>query len=183
MKKSIYLLIAVMWSGFAFSQPATLVFKTTEAVDVRIYQPIDNTHNARNVISNEFQLKPNYDITYRVDVTDFAHVWIIYSNGNIRGVLLMPGDKIEILNSSQGIELKGRSVKGQKLLGESNGKHLIVDSILTSNIKNGVDIRGIHNDIDKEIYCPFDQKIKKAVLKHQITKDFAEVLKCYHPCL
>lgn len=176
MKKSIYLLIAVMWSGFAFSQPATLVFKTTEAVDVRIYQPIDNTHNARNVISNEFQLKPNYDITYRVDVTDFAYVLITYSDGKSSRVLLMPGDKMEILHNPQGVVFQGRQAKGQTIMEKTYGQHVVIDSILNINMKNGVDIIGIHNDIDKLIYHPFDQKIMKAVSKRDITKECGKIL-------
>ncbi len=176
MKKSIYLLIAVMCSGFAFSQPATLVFKTTEAVDVRIYQPIDNVYNSRNLISNEFQLKPNYDITYRVDVTDFAYVLITYSDGKSSRVLLMPGDKMEILHNPQGLVFQGRQAKGQTIMEKTYGQHVVIDSILNINMKNGVDIIGIHNDIDKLIYHPFDQKIKKAVSKRDITKECGEIL-------
>lgn len=176
MKKSIYLLIAVMCSGFAFSQPATLVFKTTEAVDVRIYQPIDNMCNTRDVISNEFQLKPNYDITYRVDVTDFAYVLITYSDGKSSRVLLMPGDKMEILHNPQGVVFQGRQAKGQTIMEKTYGQHVVIDSILNINMKNGVDIIGIHNDIDKLIYHPFDQKIKKAVSKRDITKECGEIL-------
>lgn len=176
MKKSIYLLIAVMCSGFSFSQPATLVFKTTEAVDVRIYQPIDNMCNTRDVISNEFQLKPNYDITYRVDVNDFAYVLITYSDGKSSRVLLMPGDKMEILHNPQGVVFQGRQAKGQTIMEKTYGQHVVIDSILNINMKNGVDIIGIHNDIDKLIYHPFDQKIKKAVSKRDITKECGEIL-------
>lgn len=176
MKKSIFLLIVIMCSGFLFSQPATLVFKTTEAVDVRIYQPIDNMDNARHVISNELQLKPNYDITYRIDVTDFAYVWITYSDRQSSRVLLMPGDKMEILHNPQGLVFQGRQAKGQTIMERTYGLHVVIDSILNSNMKNGVDIRGIHNDIDKLIYHPFDQKIKKAVSKCDITKECSKIL-------
>ncbi len=179
MKKINFLLIAVMWSGFALSQPATLVFKTTEAVDVSIYKPIDNTYN-QHVISDVLHLKPNSECLYSVEVNDFSCVHIRYSDDTEQNLLLVAGDTLQTNYSKQGLSFNRGNANGQRLLERSNAVIFQqIDSIINVHWEHGVqnNTNAITDDIQNSIIAMLSDSINHLIDNSAITQKYGHILK------
>ncbi len=178
MKKSIYLLIVVMCSGFLFSQPATLVFKTTEAVDVSIYKPIDNTYN-QHVISDILHLKPNSECLYSVEVDEFSSVHIRYSDDTEQDLLLVAGDTLQTNYSKQGISFYRGNGNGQSFLERSHsGIFHQIDSIVNVHWKHGVqnNTNAITDDIHKSVIAVLSDSINYLIGNNYIKPKYGHIL-------
>jgi len=171
--------IVLMWSGFLFSQPVTLVFKTTEAVDVNIYKPIDNTYN-QHVISDVLHLKPNSECLYSLEVDDFSCVHIRYSDDTEQDLLLVAGDTLQTNYSKQGLSFYRGNANGQRFLERSHaGIFHQIDSIVNVHWEHGVqnNTNAITDDIHKSIMDVLSDSINHLIDNSDITQKYGHILK------
>jgi len=154
---------------------ATIVFNTDRDIVVSIYTPIDGATNFM-VVSDRLELRPNISITYNLDVSDFSFVRIMYSNGMGYHLIVLEGDRMEIMFDGDGIVITGSNATGNRYL-HSSQRSFHVDSIFDLHFNPpSIDIVAINSDAYKTFWKGFSEDLRE-LQADGVSSEFIRVLR------
>ena len=173
-KPIIIILILCCISSISWGKSATLIFTTDTDVKVEIYEPIDDACNY-SIVSNRLDLKPNISITYKMDVSDFCFIRIVYSTGFGYSLIVQEGDNIDVAYEGNGIKLDGNNARGNMYLNNFN-RYAAVDSIFDLHLKPSIDINAINADLYKTFRKGFNEDLDILRLDKTVSSKFIQIL-------
>jgi len=160
-------------NGIISGKQATIVFNSDCNITVSIYKPIDGACNFVT-ISDRIDLKPNLSISYKLDVSDFCFVKILYSNGLPYNLIIFENDDLYVTLKDNMIILKGSNSNSNKFLNDFR-RYAFVDSIFDLHLKPNLDISAIKEDLYNTFWKGVNEDLIKLKSDGNISSDFIEI--------